>query len=218
MKFKLMNCILAVCVLLTGCAAAPSESDNAETDSSPYLYDFTMEDLSPKMQGYLKDLAIFVDGDTFSLFDIDFKVNSVAYTSSVAELEDNFYELPSEVQLTGQMLDDDHLVVLVSLTMTNTAATARDFYLNSFRLASWTGPDSEDEEIAYAFYRTGVEAPVAQNRKYFRVSLKPQVATTVTVGFIGNSTIPDTRSNFLKIGTTGSTSDPTMYIPLPKAT
>lgn len=215
MKFKLMNCILTVCVLLTGCAAAPNEADSVKTDSSLYRYDVTREDLSPEMQEYLKELAIFVDGDSFSLFDIDFKVNSVAYTSSVAELENNFYNLPSKVQLSGQMLDDDHLVVLVSLTMTNTAATAQDFYLNSFNLASWTVPDSE--EIAYAFYRTGVEAPAAENREYFRISLKPQVATTVTVGFIGNSTIPDTRSNFLTIGTTGSTSDPIVYIPLQKA-
>lgn len=216
MKFKLINCILAVCVLLVGCAAEPNESDSVETDSSPYLYDVTREDLSPEMQEYLKDLAIFVDGDSFSLFDIDFKVNSVAYTSSVAELEDNFYNLPSEVQLTGQMLDGDHLVVLVSLTMTNTAATEQDFYLNSFNLTSWIVSDSE--QIGYAFYRTGVESPSAENREYFRISLKPQVATTVTVGFIGSSAIPDTRSNFLTIGTTGSTSDPILYIPLPKAT
>ncbi|MEG0484436.1 MAG: hypothetical protein RR576_03235 [Oscillospiraceae bacterium] len=217
-KFTLLFICLFCCVVMAGCQTNknPKSNPSASSDDAKFAYCFSFEDLPDEIKKEMSKNIVLDYTQEFEVGEINIKIDSVTYTRDTKKLEDNFYELPANITVNSNKIDENNVIALVQFTFTNKATAAQEFYVNSFNIYSLSSAIAEECSYSYAFYQDSVHAPKQNNRKYAKLLFDANESKTVTVGFACDAKIMETQNNYITIGSTGSTSDPTYFVKLPE--
>lgn len=189
---------------------------DSEQTSSKYKYTVSLNDIDDEVKKEIKK-DYFIDyTETFKVQEFEIKVNNLTYERSTVNLIDNYYVIPSDTTVSDGIIDSEHIIVLVDMTIKNSSNKSDIFATNTFNIYSLTSTNPADWLYSYTFYQSNVESPSPENRKYACMHFEPQETKEVTVGFIAQTDIQNTQNNYLIIGTTGSTSDPLYWVKLPE--
>ncbi len=211
---KLMAVFLLMGILM-GCGnQSGNQPANNRAQEKKIVADYTLS-LQDMPDIVTKNSILVEEGNDFDMSGINGHIDSVSYTQSLSDLEQNFFEMPEDISVKDNQVEDENTIILVNMTLTNTTNEKVEFAGNSLQMMSFV--TKEVDTIAYQpFYQNPCHNPEKWTQQYFFISLEPNVPTAVTVGFVGSSEIHKTAKDYLVFGTTGSTSDQQYAVELPQ--
>lgn len=188
-----------------------------KNDSTIYKYEFDINDIKEKKSKKKFEEATESINDSNALVNIGgitHKINSVSYYDSVDPLKDNYYELPSGVEIVDKKINSNHVLVMVNIDYQNNSDEEIKYYLNSFHLIGITSEIPWEWLDVSPYYHDKVEFPQKNNRSYFKIYIPHQETHNGVIGFFVDKDIIATKNIYLRMSADGSANH-NVYIKLP---
>lgn len=230
-KMVLLSCFIFT-VFLSGCNNSPDNLKTTESEGKPqagtitdnvdYTYTYDISDVKTKEEkDYFKgkNINIIDYTQTFNGASGKQKINSATYSTDTKMLIDNYYQMPSEVQIVDGKIISDHVILFVNMDFTNTNKQKTvEYYTNGYNLYGIISDNFTSWLFGDVFYQDKVMRPAPENKQYARLFVEPNSTINVTVGFIIDSRITKTKNIYLKASQTGGEQGNQFYVKLPPMT
>ena len=218
MKKTLQLMVACIFILSLLCSCNKTSTIPSSTKTAPQISSsntsIVFQQLPPEVKDRFKADTFIQSGETFKLFEYSFTLEGATIQDNFDGLVDNYYTLPNDVLDTSGNIKPEYQIVLVKMQVENLSPEENELYTNSFSFVTVNSEDPDKWAYARYFYSDIVENPTPENRQYARVFLSKNENKSITIGYLVAKQDMEFEDHYLMVGTTGSTSDPSVYIKL----